>query len=64
MYEEMVWQARRKLPDESCGYLLGIGETVEENYPMTNADHSPAHFSFLPQDNSLPYVMLVPKDCG
>lgn len=50
MYEEMVWQARRKLPDESCGYLLGIGETVEENYPMTNADHSPAHFSFLPQE--------------
>ena len=50
VYEEIVRQARRELPNESCGYLLGIGETVEENYPMTNADHSPEHFSFLPQE--------------
>ena len=49
-YADIVNQARRELPDESCGYLLGHSETAELNYPMTNADHSPEHFSFLPKE--------------
>lgn len=47
---EIISQARRELPNEACGCLFGHGETVEENYPMTNADHSPEHFSFVPQE--------------
>lgn len=50
LFDEIVSQARRELPDESCGYLLGHDDTAEVNYPMTNADHSPEHFSFLPQE--------------
>lgn len=50
LVEEMIAQARRELPDESCGYLLGTGEKVTAHYPMTNADHSPEHFSFLPRE--------------
>lgn len=50
VYEEIVRQARQELPNESCGYLLGRGDTVEVNYPMTNADRSPEHFSFLPKE--------------
>ena len=49
-YDEIVRQARQELPDESCGYLLGTGDTVTANYRMTNADHSPEHFSFLPPE--------------
>ena len=52
--EELVAQARKDAPDETCGYLLGIrgsdGEEVTENYRMENIDHSPEHFSFAPKD--------------
>ncbi|MBQ8521850.1 MAG: M67 family metallopeptidase [Bacteroides sp.] len=50
LMEEIVSQARRELPDESCGYLLGEEGLAMVNYPMTNADHSPEHFSFVPQE--------------
>lgn len=50
LYEAIVAQARRELPDESCGYLLGEGDEVTGHYPMTNADHSPEHFSFVPKE--------------
>lgn len=50
VYDEIVRQARRELPDESCGYLFGTADEVQAHYPMTNADHSPEHFSFLPQE--------------
>ena len=48
--EELISQASRELPDESCGYLLGTGDTVSENYPMENVDHSAEHFSFAPRE--------------
>ena len=47
--DELIAQARREAPDESCGYLLGTGDTVSENYPMENIDHSPEHFAFAPR---------------
>jgi proteasome lid subunit RPN8/RPN11 len=50
LYEEIIKQARNELPDESCGYLFGTGDFANENYPMTNADHSPEHFSFIPKE--------------
>ena len=48
--EELIAQARKEAPDESCGYLLGAGDEVTENYWMENIDHSPEHFSFAPKD--------------
>lgn len=52
--EELIRQAQKDAPDESCGYLLGIstkdGDIVKENYWMENIDHSPEHFSFNPKD--------------
>ena len=57
--EELIAQAEKDAPDESCGYLLGIpspsaggdGEgLVTENYWMENIDHSSEHFSFAPRD--------------
>lgn len=50
VYDQIVRQARRELPDEACGYLFGSDQLVQANYPMTNADHSPEHFSFLPRE--------------
>ena len=46
--DEIIAQARKEAPDESCGYLLGKNDTdgdgvVTENYPMENVDHSPEH---------------------
>lgn len=46
----LIAQARRDAPIETCGYLLGTGDTVRENYPMENIDHSAEHFSFAPKD--------------
>ena len=52
--DELIEQARRDAPEESCGYLLGErtdeGEVVTENYWMENIDHSPEHFAFAPKD--------------
>ncbi|MBR0036111.1 MAG: M67 family metallopeptidase [Bacteroidales bacterium] len=48
--DELIAQASQDAPNESCGYLLGTGETVTENYPMENIDHSPEHFSFNPRE--------------
>lgn len=48
--QEMIEQALQEAPVEACGYLLGVGDDVVENYPMENIDHSPEHFSFAPAD--------------
>ena len=61
--EELIAQACKDAPLESCGYLLGsltpnpspkgegdLEALVTENYWMENIDHSPEHFSFAPKD--------------
>ncbi|TCL62167.1 proteasome lid subunit RPN8/RPN11 [Hydrogenispora ethanolica] len=48
--EQLIAQTRRELPNEACGYLAGQDETVKALLPMTNADHSPEHFSFIPEE--------------
>ena len=49
--EELIAQAEKDAPDESCGYLLGTAEgVVTEQYWMENIDHSPEHFAFAPKD--------------
>lgn len=47
---EMIAQAQKDAPNETCGYLLGVDDVVTENYWMENIDHSPEHFSFAPKD--------------
>ncbi len=48
--EQMLRQAERELPNEACGYLAGRDGAVAEFIPMTNADHNPEHFSFIPEE--------------
>lgn len=61
--DEIIAQAQKDAPLETCGYLMGpnpllqegLGEvtpepTVTENYWMENIDHSSEHFSFAPKD--------------
>ena len=48
--EEMIAQAQKDAPNETCGYLLGTDDVVTENYWMENIDHSSEHFSFAPKD--------------
>ena len=48
--QELICQAQKDAPNETCGYLLGTDDTVTENYWMENIDHSPEHFSFAPKD--------------
>lgn len=49
--EELVVQAEKDAPNESCGYLMGTAEgVVTEQYWMENIDHSPEHFAFAPKD--------------
>ena len=48
---ELIAQAQKDAPDESCGYLLGTADgNVTVNYWMENIDHSSEHFSFAPKD--------------
>ena len=56
--DELINQAQQDAPNETCGYLLGLTSTEEdntetvvtENYWMENIDHSSEHFSFAPKD--------------
>ena len=48
--KEMIEQAQKDAPHETCGYLLGKDGVVTENYWMENIDHSSEHFSFAPKD--------------
>jgi proteasome lid subunit RPN8/RPN11 len=46
----IVAQARSELPNEACGLLAGKEGEAMEQYPLTNVDHSPEHFSFDPKE--------------
>jgi len=46
--EKIRKHAREELPNEACGYVIGDGDSACAVYEMTNADHSPVHFSFNP----------------
>ena len=52
--EELIAQARKDAPDESCGYLLGSLTTSPspkgEGDFEALVDHSSEHFSFAPKD--------------
>lgn len=48
--EAIIRQAVQELPNESCGYLAGVGDEIREGIPMINVDHSPEHFSFDPAE--------------
>lgn len=48
--DAIIKQAYNELPNETCGLLSGIENTVQTHYPMTNIDHSPEHFSFDPKE--------------
>lgn len=46
----IIAQARRELPNEACGLLTGKDGEAVRQYALTNADHSPEHFSFDPSE--------------
>ncbi len=50
LVEAMAAQGRREAPLEACGYCAGVDGEVRELLPLRNADQSPEHFSFAPQD--------------
>ena len=50
VYDDMVAHSLELKPIESCGYLAGIENEVDEIYRMTNIDNSPEHFSFDPKE--------------
>jgi len=48
--ETILAQGERESPNEACGYLAGTAGEVKTTIPMTNADHSPEHFSLDPRE--------------
>jgi len=46
----IIAQAINELPNEACGLLVGKETEVGKQFPMTNIDHSPEHFSFDPAE--------------
>jgi proteasome lid subunit RPN8/RPN11 len=50
LIQKIIRQAHNEAPLEACGYLGGAGNVVKVIYPMTNADHSPEHYSFDPEE--------------
>lgn len=50
LLDEIRSQALAEIPNEACGYLIGLEESAHALHKMTNADHSPEHFSFSPEE--------------
>jgi proteasome lid subunit RPN8/RPN11 len=50
IYDRIKAQALAEAPNECCGYLAGLDGEVQEIIPMRNADASPEHFSFVPEE--------------
>jgi proteasome lid subunit RPN8/RPN11 len=48
--DQIIFQAQSEAPLEACGYLAGTAEIITQAYPLRNADQSPEHFSFAPED--------------
>jgi proteasome lid subunit RPN8/RPN11 len=48
--QRIILQGRNEAPLEACGYLGGSENAVKAIYPMVNADHSPEHYSFDPEE--------------
>lgn len=48
--ERISEHSRDGLPNEACGLLTGVDDTVLRFYPMTNTDASAEHFSFDPAE--------------
>ena len=48
--EAMIVHARRDMPNEACGYLAQLDGIIVEAIALRNADASPEHFSFVPQE--------------
>jgi len=48
--EQIFAQGRKESPQEACGYLAGNDGTAVKAVALTNADHSPEHFSLDPKE--------------
>jgi proteasome lid subunit RPN8/RPN11 len=48
--EGIILHAKQEFPNEACGYLVGDGDYISQQYPLTNTDHSPEHFTFDPAE--------------
>ncbi len=48
--EQIILHAKKDLPNEACGYLAGLADTVTKAYAIKNIDQSHEHFSFDPQE--------------
>lgn len=46
----IIEQAYNELPNEACGLLTGVDGIAQKQYPLTNIDQSPEHFSFDPKE--------------
>lgn len=48
--DRIIRHGKEELPNEACGYLASHDGRIRKIYPLTNADHSPEHFSFDPEE--------------
>lgn len=50
VYDQIIEIAQLELPNEACGYLAGSEDLITRCYKLTNADQSPEHYSFKPEE--------------
>src|SRR4029453_13621411 len=49
--DAVIAHARRELPNECCGLLLGPSDQIDESYPALNLSASPTRFLIDPVDH-------------
>jgi proteasome lid subunit RPN8/RPN11 len=50
LIDSLFMYGRAEDPLEACGYISGSGDVASGIIPLENADASPTHFSFKPED--------------
>ena len=50
VYNQLLLAAEAEAPNEACGLLAGTGSTITKFCRLTNADHSPEHYTMIPAE--------------
>ena len=50
LFEDLLEEARRALPNECCGLLAGRGRTVSRVFRASNAQPSPSSYKIRPRE--------------
>jgi proteasome lid subunit RPN8/RPN11 len=60
-WQKMIQSVSNCLPEEGCGLLAGVGDSIHEVIPVENIEHSPVRYRMAPQDQLKAFLYIEEK---